>query len=131
MGEATEPDRHAEEEARAPVIRKRSDHGLGYLINPFDPDSADRDWKLHGWEWIVRLALGLDAPEPEWFDKPALMRYAATTPRLLDCLEHWNAAKPPRRQVRPFIYSWSPRKSSSPATRPASCTSRRSPGNAR
>jgi hypothetical protein len=101
---ATEPDRHAEEEARAPVIRKRSDHGLGYLINPFDPDSADRDWVLEGWEWMVRSALGLDAPEPDSFDKPALMRYAVTTPGLLDCFEDWNDGKPRRRQVRPFNF---------------------------
>ncbi|MBV8940243.1 MAG: hypothetical protein JO240_00755, partial [Solirubrobacterales bacterium] len=101
---ATEPDRHAEEEARAPVIRKRSDHGLGYLINPLEPDSADRDWILQGWEWIVRTALGLSAPEPEWFDKPALMRYAVTTPGLLRCFDHCNAGKPRRRQVRPFNF---------------------------
>jgi hypothetical protein len=101
---ATEPDRHAEEEARAPVIRKRSDHGLGYLINPLDPDSADRDWILQGWEWIARSALGLDAPEPAWFEKPALMRYAVTTPGLLRCFKRWNADKPPRRQVRPFNF---------------------------
>jgi hypothetical protein len=103
---ATEPDRHAEEETieRTPTIRKRSDHGLGYLINPIDPDSSNRDWILQGWEWIVRGALGLDATEPEWFDKPALMRGAITTPGLLDCWECWNAGKPPRKQMRPFNF---------------------------
>src|SRR6516165_6561548 len=104
MREATEPDRHAEEEARAPVIRKRSDHGLGYLINPLDPNSTDRDWILQGWEWIVRSSLGLAAPEPEYFGEPALMRYAVTTPGLLDCFEHWNHGKARRRQVRPFSF---------------------------
>ena len=99
---ATEPDRHPEEEARAPVVRKRSDHGLGYLINPLDPDSADRDFILQGWEWIVRDALGLNAPEPERFDRPALMRSAITTLGLLDCFEHWNAGKPRSGQMRPF-----------------------------
>jgi hypothetical protein len=101
---ATEPDRHTEEEARAPVIRKRSDHGLGYLVNPLDPDSSDRDWIMQGWEWIVRDALGLHAPEPEWFGKPALMRYSVTTPGLLRCFEQYNAGKPRRQQVRPFNF---------------------------
>jgi hypothetical protein len=103
---ATEPDRHAEEETieRTPVIRKRSDHGLGYLINPIDPDSSDRDWILQGWEWIVRGALGLNATEPEWFDKPALMRGAITTQGLLDCWERWNAGKPRRKRMRPFNF---------------------------
>jgi hypothetical protein len=103
---ATELDDHAEREMieRQPTVRKRSDHGLGYLINPLDPDSGARDWILGGWEWIIRGALELDAPEPEWFKRPAMMRSAVTKPRLLAGFEQWNEGKSEREQIRPFNF---------------------------
>jgi len=101
---ATEPDRHPEEEARAATVRKRSDHGLGYLINPTNPDANDRDWILEGWQWILHDALGLPAPEPSWFDRPALMRAAVTTPNLLRNFRDWNDGKPKSEQIRPFTF---------------------------
>jgi hypothetical protein len=101
----TSPDQHPEREmSDRATIRKRSDHGLGYLINPVDPDSGGRDWIAAGWEWIVRDALGLPAPEPEWFDRPAMMRLAITKPRLLTNFNRYNEARPTNRQMRPFNF---------------------------
>lgn len=113
---ATEPDQPAEREGdrtagtggqalqRQPDVRKRSYHGLGYLLNPVDPESGGRDWILTGWDWIIRSALRLPAPEPEWFDQPALMRAAVTTPRLLANFARYNEARPQSEKIRPFNF---------------------------
>src|SRR5262249_53786367 len=56
---------------------KWSEHGLGYLLNPTDPDAdeesgdADRDWIRGLWEGMVREALGLAYTWPAWLDRPA------------------------------------------------------------
>jgi hypothetical protein len=39
-----------------PVMRKWSEHGLGHLLNPIDPESDDRDWIRQYWEGIVTEA---------------------------------------------------------------------------
>jgi hypothetical protein len=36
-----------------------SEHGLGHLLNPTDPESEDREWIAQAWLSIVRRALGL------------------------------------------------------------------------
>ncbi len=36
-----------------------SEHGLGHLLNPADPESEDRDWIAQAWLSIVRRSLGL------------------------------------------------------------------------
>ena len=100
----TDPDQHDEPDVRALHIHKRSDHGLGYLINPVNPDDDSRDYILAGWEWILRDALGLNAPKPAWFKRPSLRRAANTTPRLLDNFKRFNDGKDAREQMRPFTF---------------------------
>ena len=36
-----------------------SEHGLGHLLNPADPESEDRSWIAQAWPAIVRWSLGL------------------------------------------------------------------------
>lgn len=36
-----------------------SEHGLGHLLNPSDPQSDDHDWVAKAWLAIVRRSLGL------------------------------------------------------------------------
>jgi hypothetical protein len=38
-----------------------SEHGLGHLLNPTDPESDDREWIAQAWLNIVRRTLGLSA----------------------------------------------------------------------
>ena len=66
-----------------PVIRKASQHGLGHLMNPTDPDSEDRRWIEQLWEGIVREALGLPWAPPAWLGRPAVSRISASRPALL------------------------------------------------
>ena len=41
-----------------PVLRKWSEHGLGHLLNPLDPDADDRDLARHVWQEILDDVLG-------------------------------------------------------------------------
>jgi hypothetical protein len=38
---------------RRPILRKPSEHGLGHLLNPTDPDGDDRDWISQLWQRIL------------------------------------------------------------------------------
>lgn len=106
-----------------PVMRKVSAHGLGHLLSPYDEDEAPKKipkptvslsdlggverWQHDLWYRIIQAALR-DTPEQVRLDglpglqKPAVSRYAATTPNLLRWFKKYNAEKPYREQVRPF-----------------------------
>jgi transcriptional regulator with XRE-family HTH domain len=107
---------------RRPVLRKVSAHGLGHLLPPYEEEQAPASipkpevplteleaerWQHDLWYRIVEAALG-DTPEQvhlndlPGFEKPAVSRYAATTPNLLRWFEGYNNGKRYREQVRPF-----------------------------
>ena len=56
-------------------------HGLGHLLNPLDPKDESRDWiKDEWWDYIVRTdALGQQAAERYWLDRPAIGRFNVST----------------------------------------------------
>ncbi|MFN0153442.1 MAG: hypothetical protein ACKVUT_03605 [Gaiella sp.] len=85
-------------------IESRSEHGLGGIyLNPTDPASDNRDWVSEAWRWVIETdALGLDSPEPEWLDHPALSKFTATHPRLLAPFADYNKSKPYAEQVKPY-----------------------------
>ncbi len=87
-----------------PVLVKWSEHGLGHLLNPTDPDSEDRDWIRQAWQGIVREALGLPVVEPVWLDHPALSRLTISGPELLKPFAELNAGKPYAGRVKPFNF---------------------------
>lgn len=106
-----------------PVMRKVSAHGLGHLLPPYGKDKAPKKipkptvslsdlggverWQHDLWYRIVQAALG-DTTEQVKLDylpglqRPAVSRYAATTPNLLRWFRKYNAEKPYREQVKPF-----------------------------
>ena len=108
---ATELEQHVEveQDQRSVHIAKRSDHGLGYPVNPMDPNSDGRDYIQAGGEWIIREQLGMDAPEPAVFDRPVLMKTAFTTPRLLANIRRYNHGRPLREQIPPFSFAMTAR----------------------
>ncbi len=91
-------------EAGEPELVKWSEHGLGHLLNPTDPEGDDRDWIRQAWEGVVRGALGLPTEEPSWLDLPALSRLTVSGPELLKPFEHLNRIKPYADQVKPFNF---------------------------
>jgi len=107
-----------------PVLRKASAHGLGHLRAPYGADDAPPDvpppsvplskigvdrWQCDLWFKIVEAGLS-DAPHKVALDyhpalqSPAVSRYGATSPRLLDWFKRFNAGRPYREQVKPFNF---------------------------
>jgi len=106
-----------------PVLRKASGHGLGHLSAPYGPDDAPvsilepqvdlRDdlgverWQYDLWYRIAQAALEGHPQQVDFdglpgFEKKAMSRYAATTPRLARWFKSHNDGRPYREQVRPF-----------------------------
>lgn len=110
------------DEQGRPVLRKASAHGLGHLRPPYGEDDAPASipppavplrelgverWQYDLWYRIVEAALAghpaqVDLGDLPGFEKPAVSRYAATTPTLLHWFDTYNVDKPYREQVRPF-----------------------------
>ncbi len=105
-----------------PIIRKASAHGLGHLIPPYREDDTPPEipapsiplaainvsrWQYDLWFKIISAALAGDPDivpldyHPA-FDQPALSRYGATSPRMLDWFKPWNEGKSYAAQVKPF-----------------------------
>ena len=84
--------------------RKASQHGLGHLMNPTDPESDSRDWIAQGWRYLLEKDTGTESEEPEWFDRPALAQSSISTPRLRKLFAELNAGRPYSEQVKPFNF---------------------------
>jgi DNA polymerase elongation subunit (family B) len=109
---------------RQPILRKVSAHGLGQYFRPYGDDEAPATipaphssvlgtgterWHCDFWYQIVRAAL---AGTPDQVDRnyhpalnqPAVSRYGATTPELLNWFSKPNQGLPYREQVKPFNF---------------------------
>jgi hypothetical protein len=106
-----------------PIIRKASAHGLGHLKPPYSETEAPADipapavalaeigverWLYDFWYRIAEAALkGSDEIELgklPGFGRPAVSRYAATTPSLLNWFRRYNAGRAYADQVKPFNF---------------------------
>lgn len=81
-----------------------SQHGLGHLLNPTDPDSEDRDWISRVWLGIIRRALGLRTPTLTFEHLPAVGRMAVTSPAVMTPLANLNRGKKYAHQIKPFNF---------------------------
>ena len=87
------------------MIRKRSEHGLGHLVNPLDPDRDDRDWITPAIELLIyKPELISTGGGPPWLDLPAVTRFAFSTNDLRRAFETYNATRPWSEQVKPFNF---------------------------
>jgi len=105
-----------------PLLRKISAHGLGHLLPPYGEDQAPsaipdpivplaeleaERWQHDLWYRIIEAAFG-DTPEQvrlvdlPGFERPAVSRYAATTPKLLRWFNRHNEGKSYGERVKPF-----------------------------
>ena len=88
-------------------LRKCSEHGLGHLRNPLDPDDepVKRDdapeWIKEKWRVLILRALGKEPELPPWIDRPALSRVAATSPEIVRRLNQYRKRAPYADQVKP------------------------------
>ena len=105
-----------------PIIRKASAHGLGHLREPYDhadptpgvPEPIEplhkigvKRWQYDLWFTIISQAIkgehnAVPLDYHPALQKPAMMRYGATSPALLKWMRHYNEGKPYHLQVKPF-----------------------------
>jgi len=83
---------------------KWSDHGLGHLRNPTDPEGQSRDWIGEIWQSMIRRALRLPAPEPSFGALPAVGRVTVTSPVVLRAFKSMNKGKQFPQQIKPFNF---------------------------
>jgi len=81
-----------------------SEHGLGQYLNPIGPDSEDTNWIRSVWQGIVEEAFGGGQFDPDWADRPAVMRSSVSTPGLLKRFDRINRKKSYAKQVKPFNF---------------------------
>ena len=81
-----------------------SEHGLGHLRNPMDPNSEDREWIAQAWLRIVRKALGYRVSLLRFAQAPAVGRVTVSNPWIMRSLVSLNRGKPYTRQIKPFNF---------------------------
>ena len=64
-----------------------SEHGLGHLLNPADPESEDRDWIAQAWLSIVRRSLGLPTKPLRFQKRVAVGRTTVSSPAVMKPLK--------------------------------------------
>jgi hypothetical protein len=81
-----------------------SEHGLGHLVNPTDPESDDREWIAQVWQNIARRTLGLPTRRLGFERLPAIGRIAITSAPLLRPFAALNRRKHYPQQIKPFNF---------------------------
>jgi hypothetical protein len=81
-----------------------SEHGLGHLLNPSDPESEDREWIAQAWLGMIRKTLGLPTKNPSFEHQPAVGRTSITSPAVMRPLEKLNEGKIYVDKIKPFNF---------------------------
>jgi hypothetical protein len=81
-----------------------SEHGLGYLLNPSDLESEDRNWIAQIWQSIISNRLGIKAAKVDFENIPAIGRVTVTSPAILEPLSDLNAGRKYQDQIKPFNF---------------------------
>jgi hypothetical protein len=81
-----------------------SEHGLGHLLNPTDPESDDRQWIGQAWTQMMRKVLGLQTASLGFEDRPAVGRITVSSPAVIRPLAKLNEGKPYPDQIKPFNF---------------------------
>jgi hypothetical protein len=81
-----------------------SEHGLGHLLNPTDPDSEDRKWTGQAWIRMVRKALEMPTKNLEFENRPAVGRVTVSSPAIIRPLARLNEGKAYPEQIKPFNF---------------------------
>lgn len=81
-----------------------SEHGLGHLLNPTDPQSEDRAWIAQAWLRMIRRSLGLSTKRFAFEDRPAVTRLTISSPAVMRPFAALNCGKPYPKQIKPFNF---------------------------
>jgi hypothetical protein len=87
-----------------PGCYKRSEHGLGHLLDPtsHDVDKPQDRFYDRWWDQILHDELGIPLDQPDWFDRPAVGRLAVTSRHEELAFRAHNADLPYDQATRPF-----------------------------
>ena len=86
------------------AVDRWSEHGLGHLLNPTDPESDDREWIAYAWLRMIRRALGLSTRPLAFANVPAVGRVTVSSPGLFRPFAGLNDGKRYGQQVKPFNF---------------------------
>jgi hypothetical protein len=81
-----------------------SEHGLGHLLNPADPESEDRNWIAQAWLAIVRRSLGLPTKPLRFQKRVAVGRTTVSSPAVMKSLRTLNKGNTYDKQIKPFNF---------------------------
>jgi hypothetical protein len=82
-----------------------SEHGLGHLLNPSEPESEDREWISKVWLGMIRKILGLQHNNTLHFENlPAVGRITVSSPAVMRPLRNLNNGKKYCDQIKPFNF---------------------------
>ena len=81
-----------------------SEHGLGHLLNPTDPESEDREWIAQAWLGMICKATGLSTDNPRFECQPAVGRTSITSPAVMRPLAKLNEGKKYVDKIKPFNF---------------------------
>jgi hypothetical protein len=81
-----------------------SEHGLGHLLNPTDPESEDREWIAQAWLAMIRKSLRLPTRNSGCAGQPAIGRVSITSPVVMRPLVKLNEGKTYVNQIKPFNF---------------------------
>jgi hypothetical protein len=81
-----------------------SEHGLGHLLNPTDPENEDREWIAQVWLNIVLRALGFPTKSLGFENQPAVGRISVSSPVIMKSLSELNRNKKYSDQIKPFNF---------------------------
>ena len=81
-----------------------SEHGLGHLLNPTDPEDEDREWIAKVWQNIVSRSLGLSTRLLGFENKPAVSRMSASSPAVMKPFHVFNKGEKYEDQIKPFNF---------------------------
>jgi hypothetical protein len=92
------------DEAHPPTLTlvKWSEHGLGHVRTPGQPEQDDRAWIEHGRHHLLHQHLGLPTTRPDWWDEPAISVVSLNRPSELARLQDLLASPGGRTLLRPF-----------------------------
>lgn len=81
-----------------------SEHGLGHLLNPIDPEKEDRKWIAQVWLNIIRKTMGLRIKKLGFENLPAIGRITVGSPAVLRPFANINEGKEYKDQIKPFNF---------------------------
>jgi hypothetical protein len=91
-------------------ILKRSEHGLGHLLDPTSPDedrlddNGNRIWIDDAWRWIIAAHEDADTPMPDWADLPAMSRITVSSTAIHRPFVTYNDGRCWADQMKPFNF---------------------------